>query len=36
MTAPSAFNEQSTEFVVVNDRKILDEIAKFESQASRS
>ncbi len=31
-TAPSAFNEQSTEFVVVNDRKILDEIAKFEAK----
>jgi nitroreductase len=30
LTAPSAFNEQSTEFVVVNDRKILGEIAKFE------
>ena len=30
--APSAFNEQSTEFVVVNDRKILDEIAKFEAK----
>lgn len=32
ITAPSAFNEQSTEFVVVNDRKILDEIAKFEAK----
>ena len=31
-TAPSAFNEQSTEFVVVSDRKILDEIAKFEAK----
>ena len=28
MSAPSAFNERSTEFVVVNDRKVLDEIAK--------
>ncbi len=27
-SAPSAFNERSTEFVVVNDRKILDELAK--------
>ena len=27
--APSAFNERSTEFVVINDRKILDEIYKF-------
>ena len=26
--APSAFNEQSTEFVVVNDKKVLAEIAK--------
>lgn len=32
LTAPSAFNEKSTEFVVVNDRKILDEIAKFEAK----
>ncbi len=32
ITAPSAFNEQSTEFVVVNDRNILDEIAKFEDK----
>lgn len=32
ITAPSAFNEQSTEFVVVNERKILDEIAKFEAK----
>lgn len=28
MSAPSAFNERSTEFVVVNDPKILKEIAK--------
>ena len=28
MAAPSAFNERSTEFVVVNDPKILAEIAK--------
>ncbi len=28
MSAPSAFNERSTDFVVVNDRKVLDEIAK--------
>ena len=28
MSAPSAFNERSTEFVVINDRKVLDEIAK--------
>ena len=28
MSAPSAFNERSTEFVVVNDRKLMEEIAK--------
>jgi len=28
MSAPSAFNERSTEFVVVNDKKVLEEIAK--------
>jgi nitroreductase len=26
--APSAFNERSTEFVVINDKKVLEEIAK--------
>ena len=31
--APSAFNERSTEFVVVNDRKILDEIFKVNPKA---
>ncbi len=29
MSAPSAFDERSTEFVVINDRHILDEIQKF-------
>lgn len=28
MSAPSAFGERSTEFVVVNDKRILEEIAK--------
>jgi len=31
--APSAFGERSTEFVVVNDRKILDEIFKINPKA---
>jgi nitroreductase len=31
--APSAFNERSTEFVVVNERKILDEIFKINPKA---
>lgn len=31
--APSAFGERSTEFVVINDRKILDEIFKLNSKA---
>ena len=31
--APSAFGERSTEFVVVNDRKILDEIFKVNPKA---
>lgn len=31
--APSAFNERSTEFVVVNDRKVLDEIFKVNPKA---
>jgi nitroreductase len=29
LSAPSAFDERSTEFVVINDRKILDEIHNF-------
>ncbi len=29
MSAPSAMDERSTEFIVINDRKILDEIHKF-------
>ncbi len=29
MSAPSAFDERSTEFIVINDRHILDEIQKF-------
>jgi nitroreductase len=29
LSAPSAFDERSTEFVVINDRKILDEIHSF-------
>ena len=29
MSAPSALDERSTEFIVINDRKILDEIHKF-------
>jgi nitroreductase len=29
MSAPSAFDERSTEFIVINDRHILDEIHKF-------
>jgi nitroreductase len=33
MAAPSAFGERSTEFVVVNDRKILDEIFKVNPKA---
>ena len=28
-SAPSAMDERSTEFIVINDRKILDEIQKF-------
>lgn len=28
MSAPSAFNERSTEFVVVNDRKLFEEISR--------
>ncbi len=35
MSAPSAFNERSTEFVVVNDRKILDEIAKMNPKSQQ-
>lgn len=31
--APSAFGEKSTEFVVVNDRKVLDEIFKLNPKA---
>ena len=33
MAAPSAFNERSTEFVVVNDPKILAEIAKVNTKS---
>ncbi len=29
MSAPSAMDERSTEFIVINDRNILDEIQKF-------
>jgi nitroreductase len=32
MSAPSARDERSTEFVVINDRKILDEISKFNTK----
>ena len=32
MSAPSAVDERSTEFVVINDRKILDEIHKFKTR----
>ena len=33
LAAPSAFNERTPEFVVVNDRKILDEIFKINPKA---
>jgi nitroreductase len=33
MSAPSAFGERSTEFIVINDRKILDEIYKLNPNA---
>jgi nitroreductase len=33
MCAPSAFNERSSEFVVINDRKILDEIFQLNTKA---
>ncbi len=33
MSAPSAFNERTTEFIVINDRKILDEIFNLNTKA---
>jgi nitroreductase len=33
MCAPSAFNERSSEFIVINDRKILDEIFQLNTKA---
>jgi nitroreductase len=33
MCAPSAFNERSTEFIVINDRKVLDEIFNLNTKA---
>ena len=33
MCAPSAFNERSTEFIVINDRKLLDEIFNLNTKA---
>ena len=36
MCAPSAFNERSTEFIVINDRKILDEIFQLTPRPCRS
>lgn len=33
MSAPSAFNERSSEFVVINDRKILDSIYQLNTKA---
>ncbi len=35
MSAPSAFNERSAEFVVINDRKILDEIYKLNPKSAQ-
>lgn len=33
MCAPSAFNERSSEFIVINDRKILDDIFQLNTKA---
>ncbi len=33
MSAPSAFNERSSEFIVINDRKVLDEIFQLNTKA---
>ena len=35
LAAPSAFNERSAEFVVINDRKILDEIYKLNPKSTQ-
>jgi nitroreductase len=35
MAAPSAFNERSTEFVVIKDRQILDEIFKLNPKSAQ-